>query len=340
MGAGEGPAAQPRRRRARPDGRHRLDVGRALPVPQLAHVEVAALAVEPVDALPAEEDVAGRLHQPLALDDALAVVVVRRLAPANGASTDGWASLACRNSGSPSSRPSSSTTQAPRADAADPDHLARDVDEAVAVEQARGGRRAGSRGRRRGSLQEAVLARCASPSGSRSSTGTISGGSLTMRGWPSTVCGELARTRAGCPCGAPWRPGCSKRLACCALTCSRSSSAQLRRRRPRVPDVEVAHARRSRRIALAVRRARPSRTPCAAACAAKPRSRPATAKLAASRLTSHSNGPGKRLVEVVEVEDERRARERRRRRSSTGGRRRRAGRASPVLRASRPGRRP
>ena len=36
----------------------------------------------------------------------------------------------------------------------------------------------------------------------------------------------------------------------------------------------------------------------------KPRSRPAIAKLAASRFTSHSHGPGQRLVEVVDVEDE------------------------------------
>ena len=36
----------------------------------------------------------------------------------------------------------------------------------------------------------------------------------------------------------------------------------------------------------------------------KPRSRPAISKLAASRLTSHSHGPGKRLVEVVHVEEQ------------------------------------
>ena len=36
--------------------------------------------------------------------------------------------------------------------------------------------------------------------------------------------------------------------------------------------------------------------------AEKPRSRPATTRLAARRLTSHSHGPGQRLVEVVDVE--------------------------------------
>ena len=50
---------------------------------------------------------------------------------------------------------------------------------------------------------------------------------------------------------------------------------------------------------------RPTSRLIASRCfSSKPRSRPATAKLATSRLTSHSNGPGKRLVEVVEAEDE------------------------------------
>jgi len=58
-----------------------------------------------------------------------------------------------------------------------------------------------------------------------------------------------------------------------------------------------------RRIAsrYSLRAASVVRRRCASA---SPRSRPATARLAASRLTSHSNGPGEGLVEVVEVEDE------------------------------------
>ncbi len=51
--------------------------GEKLPVPQLADVEVVGLAVEPgLGALPAEEDVAGCLHQPLADDHPLALVGV------------------------------------------------------------------------------------------------------------------------------------------------------------------------------------------------------------------------------------------------------------------------
>ena len=60
---------------------NRVEVRRRLPVPQLADVEVALLAVEALRvANPAEEDVARRLHHPLALDHPLAVVVELALA--------------------------------------------------------------------------------------------------------------------------------------------------------------------------------------------------------------------------------------------------------------------
>jgi hypothetical protein len=56
---------------------HGLDAEGELPVPQLADVEVAGLAAEPrIGTLPAQEDVAGRLHQPLARDHRLALVGV------------------------------------------------------------------------------------------------------------------------------------------------------------------------------------------------------------------------------------------------------------------------
>src|SRR6476659_9465176 len=58
-----------------PARQNRLEVERDLPVPELAHVEVASLAVESqVGAQPAQEDVARGLHRPLSLDDALAVL--------------------------------------------------------------------------------------------------------------------------------------------------------------------------------------------------------------------------------------------------------------------------
>ena len=72
--ARERPAAC-RRIGSEPVRQNRLDVDRALSVPKLAHVEVARPTVEiALGATPAEEDVARRLHQPLALDHALAVV--------------------------------------------------------------------------------------------------------------------------------------------------------------------------------------------------------------------------------------------------------------------------
>src|SRR5215210_7134127 len=52
--------------------RHALYLGRALHVPELAHVEVASRRA----AEPAEEDVARGLHQPLAGNDAVPVLLV------------------------------------------------------------------------------------------------------------------------------------------------------------------------------------------------------------------------------------------------------------------------
>ena len=73
MGPRQGPAAHARVDLHRP-GSHRFDVARPLLIPQLAHVEVAAAAVGADIGAPAEEDVAGGLHQPLSLDHPPAVV--------------------------------------------------------------------------------------------------------------------------------------------------------------------------------------------------------------------------------------------------------------------------
>ena len=59
----------------------------------------------------------------------------------------------------------------------------------------------------------------------------------------------------------------------------------------------VANSRIASRYARAV-----VRTAVRVSFGVKSRSRPAIAKLAARRLTSHSHGPGKRLVEVVDVQ--------------------------------------
>src|SRR6478672_12688624 len=59
-------------------GHHALDLRRALPVAQLAHVEVARLPVNADRLAGAEEDVGRGLHQVLPLHDSVALVVVRR----------------------------------------------------------------------------------------------------------------------------------------------------------------------------------------------------------------------------------------------------------------------
>src|SRR4051794_4171703 len=84
-----------------------LDVGRPLPVVELADVVVAGAAVETRDPLPAQEDVAGPLHESLTDHHPLAVVG-NTLLSTKRSRTDSCASLTCRNRGSSSSRPTSS----------------------------------------------------------------------------------------------------------------------------------------------------------------------------------------------------------------------------------------
>src|SRR5437764_1503766 len=66
MGAGERPSADAGVH-LEPLERDRLHVHRALAVPQLTDVEVTLPAVDPGDVHPAEEDVAGGLHEALPL---------------------------------------------------------------------------------------------------------------------------------------------------------------------------------------------------------------------------------------------------------------------------------
>ena len=78
MSSGEGPSAEVAvRRHALRD--HLVGFCGALPVPQLADVEVPLHAVDSFDLLPAQEDVARRLHQVLACHHPLALVGVLAL---------------------------------------------------------------------------------------------------------------------------------------------------------------------------------------------------------------------------------------------------------------------
>ena len=95
----------------------------------------AAAPSSPVTLLPAEEDVAGGLHQALAGDHPLRPGWRSALVPTNASSTDAWASLACRNSGSSLVAAEQQQDPRPGADAADPDDLAGHVDESELLEQ-------------------------------------------------------------------------------------------------------------------------------------------------------------------------------------------------------------
>jgi hypothetical protein len=79
---------------------HLIDLGRSLAVPQLAEVEVDGPTFV-VDVLgPPEQDVAGRLHQPLSSHDPLAGAVVAARSGV-GLEHGAVASLNWRNSGTP-----------------------------------------------------------------------------------------------------------------------------------------------------------------------------------------------------------------------------------------------
>ncbi len=129
---------------------------------------------------------------------------------------------------------------------------------------------------------------CSTPDAT-SSIGTISGGSLTIRGSPSTtsVSFENARMLSFERALAKFF---SKRLTCFPLPCSATTLA--------ICSTSMWAYQTSRllivaKFLIASRYARAAVVLTDRRClASKPRSRPATAKLATSRFTSHSNGPG------------------------------------------------
>ena len=114
--------------------RHRLEVGRHLPVPELAHVEVALAAVERVRVEPAEHDVTRRLEQALAFDDALAMVAVLAAAAVR-LQHRGIGLLDLQEERVGVVLAEHEEDPAAGADAAHADDLARQVDHPVALEQ-------------------------------------------------------------------------------------------------------------------------------------------------------------------------------------------------------------
>ena len=117
-----------------PCRRHHLHHGRALLIPELAHVEVPFLAIGALRRQPAEENVARGLSQPLALDDALTLLgelrrrrvrLEHRRLRFLDLKEEGVILVAADQKRYPRPGP----------DAADANYLARNVDQPVAVEQ-------------------------------------------------------------------------------------------------------------------------------------------------------------------------------------------------------------
>ncbi len=103
---------------------------------QLANVEVALPSVEAAgDAFPAEEQVACGLHQPLPGDDAVAAVVVLAVAEER-LEHRGLSLLDLQEERVGVVTAEEQRDPGSRADAADPDDLAGEVDEVVLLEQA------------------------------------------------------------------------------------------------------------------------------------------------------------------------------------------------------------
>ena len=279
-----------------------VDVRGALPVPQLPDVEVADCPSSPVTRCqPRKMSLAACIRRwpattrcPWLRVLALAEEPLQhRLLGLLGLQEQRVAAVAAEHQHDPGAG----------ADAADADDLAGRVDVVEVLEQHRGGRSPACAGRT-GSGRAARRSKSSrsSSGGSRSSIGTISGGSATIRRWPSTTWVSLANACMLSRVRALATFACGLRLLLLRwhwLAARSSSSLDVD---VRVPDVQVAHRRGLAHRASGTRPTAGSDDRAPVASAAKPRSRPAISKLAASRLTSHSHGPGQGLVEVVDVE--------------------------------------
>ena len=274
-----------------PVGYHLLDLGGALPVLQLADVEVARLAVEPgVHVQPAEEDVAGRLHQALTGDDALARGSRTRSGRGTPRAPTPRPPSSAGTAGPAPSRPSSSaiharvptlptptTLRAKSASSNCSSSTRRSNCErlAVAAHAADAVPRRSPRARRR---RRADRSARSAATGRRSSTSP----STTVVSFENAAMLSLVRAFAM----RLLRP-----LDRLGANCDGESREHALDLQVRVPHREVVH-RRECRHRVAVLRDRVEHDPLSCSLARKPLSRAAISMLTASRLTSHSHGPG------------------------------------------------
>ena len=246
---------------------------------------------------PAEEDVARRLHQPLALDYAPALLL-ELLLPANGSSTEALRLLdlqeerivrvAAEEQNDPGAGP----------DAADADDLVGDVDVAVALDQVPDV--AVERSRYWAiSFEQPLLDRLGLGPSKISSIGMISGGSLTMRSSPSTRRVSLAKAR---------RLFLLSALATPCRSCLRRLAAHLRA--VLLEGLEVDRSYQTSMLRIAASRRISSRY--ARAAAARPLGAPLLEAAIRGRRSRSSRRAASRpirtvpggLVEVVDVEDQ------------------------------------
>ena len=269
----------------------RLDA--ALPVVQLTGVVVARPSVEPRDPPPAEEDVRGRLHQVLADDHPLTAVRIgalleepledRRLGLLR-LEDQRVASVTADEEVDPRVRP----------DAPDAHHLPRRVDQAVLLERVvlarqRAAVRADERADPRVELvalesERSEIVRRARPAGDRRRTGT------RRRRWPT----RFANTRRWSRVLALARSAFAFRAPVVVMRRSRTAvsiSARIALDVDMVvPDVDRPHLRGAPHgLPVAPD---PAVTMSRRSAGRKPRCRAQISKLAASRFTSHSHGPG------------------------------------------------
>ena len=279
---------------------HRLDQGRALRVPELAQVEVALDAVDPGRVQPAEHDVARSLHQPLALDHALAVVGELALAEER-LEHRGLRLLRLQEQRVVAVAAEHQDDPGAGADAADADDLAGGVDEAEPLEQATAVAGEGA----------PVLADQV-PEPILDVRGLLGADKLGDRDDQRRIADDprLAVDHLG-QLGERLQAVLRPRLLD-VLAPSASAARRLRgRRSPRRTSSTSTRAYQTSMLRIAPNSCIASRyeRPTVAlifsrVLSSKPRSRPATAKLATRRLTSHSNGPGRVSSKSLSAEDE------------------------------------